>query len=134
MRHNFMQHNYQLRMQWHIQQQQYDGSGIGSGVYNAQSNAACVGVSGGSSGVACKSENNADSENNRTLVVGPSFCGKTHLLLNKLLLIRLEDPERQIRIITTSPEQYEFIAVGGVLRDVSVEKMWVNWKSIGAVV
>ena len=25
---------------------------------------------------------------NRTLIVGPSFCGKTHLLLNKLQLIR----------------------------------------------
>ena len=44
---------------------------------------------------------------NRTLIVGPSFCGKTHLLLNKLRLIRLEDPEKQIRIITRSPEQYE---------------------------
>ena len=45
------------------------------------------------------------------------------MLLNKLRLIRLEDPERQIRIITRSPpEQYEFIEVGGVLRDVSVEE------------
>ena len=57
--------------------------------------------------------NNNDNENddnnkcNRTLIVGPSFCGKTHLLLNKLRLIRLEDPEKQIRIITRSPEQYE---------------------------
>ena len=48
------------------------------------------------------------NETNRTLIVGPSFCGKTHLLLNKLRLIRLEDPEKQIRIITRSPEQYEF--------------------------
>ena len=47
------------------------------------------------------------NETNRTLIVGPSFCGKTHLLLNKLRLIRLEDPEKQIRIITRSPEQYE---------------------------
>ena len=29
------------------------------------------------------------------------------MLLNKLRLIRLEDPEKQIRIITRSPEQYE---------------------------
>ena len=52
--------------------------------------------------------NNDDNNKcNRSLVVGPSFCGKTHLLLNKLRLIRLEDPEKQIRIITRSPEQYE---------------------------
>ena len=43
---------------------------------------------------------------NRTLIVGPSFCGKTHLLLNKLLFIRLDNPEQQIKIITRSPEQY----------------------------
>ena len=29
------------------------------------------------------------------------------MLLNKVRLIRLEDPEKQIRIITRSPEQYE---------------------------
>ena len=54
-------------------------------------------------------DNNNDDNNkcNRTLIVGPSFCGKTHSLLNKLRLIRLEDPEKQIRIITRSPEQYE---------------------------
>ena len=55
-------------------------------------------------------EANANDDNNkcnRTLLVGPSFCGETHLLLNKLRLIRLEDPEKQIRIITRSPEQYE---------------------------
>ena len=53
--------------------------------------------------------NNNDDKNkcNRTLIVGPSFCGKTHLLLNKLRLIRMQDPEKQIRIITRSPEQYE---------------------------
>ena len=43
---------------------------------------------------------------NRTLIVGPSFCGKTHLLLNKLQLIRLDDNTRKIYIITRSPEQY----------------------------
>ena len=51
--------------------------------------------------------NSGVNETNRTLIVGPSFCGKTHLFLNKLRLIRLEDPEKQIRIITRSPEQYE---------------------------
>ena len=50
MQHNCMQHKYQPRMQWHIQQQRYNGRGIGSGVYKAPSNAACVGVSGGPSG------------------------------------------------------------------------------------
>ena len=53
---------------------------------------------------------------NRTLIVGPSFCGKTHLLLNKLQLIRLDNPEEQIKIISRSPEQYENIQ----LEDVSV--------------
>ena len=57
---------------------------------------------------------NYDNKCNRTLIVGPSFCGKTHLLLNKLRLIRLENPEKQIRIITRSPEQYEDIDIGGV--------------------
>ena len=42
-----------------------------------------------------------------TIIVGPSFCGKTHLLSNKLQLIRLCDSEKQIHIITRSPEQYE---------------------------
>ena len=31
------------------------------------------------------------------------------MLLNKVRLIRLEDPEKQIRIITRSPEQYEVV-------------------------
>ena len=59
-------------------------------------------------------ENNNDENNtggqqscNRTLIVGPSFCGKTHLLLNKLQLIRLYDKEKEIHIITRSPNQYE---------------------------
>ena len=51
-------------------------------------------------------DNNDNNKCNRTLLVGPSFCGKRHSLLNKLRLIRLEDPEKQIRIITRSPEQY----------------------------
>ena len=39
-------------------------------------------------------------------MVGPSFCSKTHLSLNKVQLIRLCDSEKQIKIITRSPEQY----------------------------
>ena len=62
------------------------------------------------------------NETNRTLIVGPSFCGKTHLLLNKLRLIRLEDPEKQIRIITRSPEQYENIDIGGASQGIEVEE------------
>ena len=48
---------------------------------------------------------------NRTLIVGPSFCGKTHFLLNKLQLIRLDDNTRKIHIITRSPEQYSNIKI-----------------------
>ena len=55
---------------------------------------------------------------NRTLIVGPSFCGKTHLLLNKLQLIRLDNLEQKICIITRSPEQYNKIEI----EDVSVEE------------
>ena len=55
---------------------------------------------------------------NRTLIVGPSFCGKTHLLLNKLQLIRLDNPEQKICIITRSPKQYNKIEI----EDVSVEE------------
>ena len=55
---------------------------------------------------------------NRTLIVGPSFCGKTHLLLNKIQLTRLDNPEQKICIITRSPEQYNKIEI----EDVSVEE------------
>ena len=69
-------------------------------------------------------ENNND-ENNRTLIVGPSFCGKTHLLWNKLQLIRLDNPEQQLKIITRSPEQHEKIQLehtqAELLRCISVE-------------
>ena len=43
---------------------------------------------------------------NRTLIVGPCFCGKTYLMLNKILLSELENPDREIKIITRSPNQY----------------------------
>ena len=55
---------------------------------------------------------------NRTLIVGPSFCGKTHLLLNKLQLIRLYDKEKQIHIITRSPGQY----TNTEIEDISVDE------------
>ena len=65
-------------------------------------------------------DNNNQIENNcnRTLIVGPSFCGKTHLLLNKLQLVRLDDNTRKIHIIPRSPEQYNKIEI----EDVSVEE------------
>ena len=62
---------------------------------------------------------------NRTLIVGPSFCGKTHLLLNKLQLIRLDDNTRKIHIITRSPEQYSntaLLAFGIEIEQVKVEE------------
>ena len=61
---------------------------------------------------------NNDNNCKRTLIVGPSFCGKTLLLLNKIQLIRLYDKEKQIHIITRSPGQYENIQ----LEDVSVDE------------
>ena len=63
-------------------------------------------------------DNNDNIMFNRTLIVGPTFCGKTHLLLDNLQLIRLDNPEQKIRIITRSPEQYTNIQ----LEDVSVEE------------
>ena len=62
-------------------------------------------------------DNNDNSMFNRTLIVGPSLCGKTQLLLNKLQLIRLDDNTRKIHIITRSPEQYNKIEI-----DVSVDE------------
>ena len=80
---------------------------------NAEANAKAIANDDNNSGV---------NETNRTLIVGPSFCGKTHLLLNKLRLIRLEDPEKQIRIITRSPEQYEDVKLDLELGDIEVEE------------
>ena len=59
------------------------------------------------------------------MIVGPSFCGKTHLLLNKLQLIRLDDNTRKIHIITRSPEQYSNTALltfGIEIEQVKVEE------------
>ena len=42
----------------------------------------------------------------RTLIVGPCFCGKTYLMMNKILLSELENPDREIKIITRSPNQH----------------------------
>ena len=67
--------------------------------------------------------NNDDNNKcNRTLIVGPSFCGKTLLLLNKLQLIRLSNSEKQIKIITRSPGQYQNMHNFTQLEDVSVEE------------
>ena len=41
---------------------------------------------------------------NLTLLVGPSFCGKTYLLLSRIKLIQLDDPLKRIYIITRSPK------------------------------
>ena len=68
---------------------------------------------------------NIDNNCNRTLIVGPSFCGKTHLLLNKLQLIRLYDKEKQIHIITRSPGQYSEAALRNTnteIEDISVDE------------
>ena len=68
---------------------------------------------------------NIDNNCNRTLIVGPSFCGKTHLLLNKLQLIRLYDKEKQIHIITTSPGQNSEAAPRNTnteIEDISVDE------------
>ena len=85
---------------------------------NAKANAEAI-----AKAIANDDNNNSGvNETNRTLIVGPSFCGKTHLLLNKLRLIRLEDPEKQIRIITRSPEQYEDVKLDLELGDIEVEE------------
>ena len=57
-----------------------------------------------------------------TLLVGPPFCGKTHLLLNKLQLIRLSDSEKQIHIFTRSPEQYKDVGMKLDVWDLVVEE------------
>ena len=64
-------------------------------------------------------DNNDDNNKcNRTLINGPSFCGKTHLFLNKLQLFRLSDSKKHIKIITRSPGQYQNIQ----LEDISLEE------------
>ena len=39
--------------------------------------------------------NQNNFENNRTLIVGPSFCGKTHLLINILKIKKIDDPDKK---------------------------------------
>ena len=52
-----------------------------------------------------KIENGNNNNNNRTLLVGPSFLGKTYLMLKILSRI----PDRDIYIINISPrEQYSY--------------------------
>ena len=67
-----------------------------------------------------QNENNC----NRTLIVGPSFCGKTHLLINILKIKKIDDPDKKIVIITRSPEQYSDIDL-----DIEIENDFEN-KSI----
>ena len=69
-------------------------------------------------------ENNTGGQQscNRTLIVGPSFCGKTQLLLNNLQLIRLDNPEQKIRIIMRSPEQYSEAALPYNNLEIEVEE------------
>ena len=67
--------------------------------------------------------NNENTEDallyNRPLIIDPSIYGKTHWLLNKLHFIRLCDSEKQIKLITRFPEQYENPALFGTeLEDV----------------
>ena len=69
-------------------------------------------------------ENQIDNNCSRTLIVGPSFCGKTHLLLNKLQLIRLDDNTRKIHIIIRSPEQYSNTAL--LASDIKIEQVKVE--------
>ena len=84
----------------HIKKQHYnDGASEGASETNDGASEGASENIGGSRGKA--------SLYHSTLIVGPSFFGKTYLLLNNLQLIRLNDPLRQIRIITRSPEQYK---------------------------
>ena len=50
--------------------------------------------------------NTIQSNKNRTVKFGPSFCGKTYFLLNRRKLIPLEDLQKSIHIIARSAEQY----------------------------
>ena len=60
---------------------------------------------------------------NRTLKVGPSFCGKAHLLLSKLQVIHLDTPEKQMKSTTRSPEQYTArLTLHEDIEDFSVEE------------
>ena len=53
-----------------------------------------------------RSELEPELECNRTLIIGPSFSGKTFLMKNKLRLINIDYPDKDIKIVTRSPKQY----------------------------
>ena len=53
-----------------------------------------------------RSELESELECNRTLIIGPSFSGKTFLMKNKLRLINIDYPDKDIKIVTRSPKQY----------------------------
>ena len=58
--------------------------------------------------IANDDNNSGVNETNRTLIVGPSFCGKTHLLLNKLRLIRYSNNLSIIAIICSIIKKLSF--------------------------
>ena len=49
---------------------------------------------------------NDDNNNNRTLIVGPCFCGTSHLMMNRLVLSESDNPARKMKFLTRSPNQY----------------------------
>ena len=54
-----------------------------------------------------KNDNDNDDSNvNKLLIVGPCFCGKTYLMVRKILLSEYINRDRQIKISTRSPKQY----------------------------
>ena len=57
-------------------------------------------------------ENHDNENHNDNIMFNRNIC-KTHLLINKLQLFRLYDNEKQIHIITRSPEQYSNTALFG---------------------
>ena len=76
-----------------------------------------------------KFENGNNNNNNRTLLTGPSFSGKTYLMLKTLSRI----PDRDIYIITKSPpEQYTNSKIK--FKEISDEIKPLNEYEIGIIV
>ena len=44
--------------------------------------------------------------NNRTLIVGPCFCGKTYLMMIKIPSSELKNPNRKLKFLIRSPNRY----------------------------
>ena len=52
-------------------------------------------------------DNDIDNSNvNRSLTVGPCICDKTYLLIQRFLLGEFDNPDRQRKILTRSPNRY----------------------------